>query len=65
MIYLNDDKLVHVLVGEFFEFGRDHLARSTPGRVEVDENQEISSGFQLGVEVGLRMRMPRVSQDRS
>lgn len=56
MIYFNDDELVGVRVSEFLQLGRNHLARSTPGRMEVDENQKISSGFQFGVKIGLQKK---------
>lgn len=55
-IYFDDDELVRVRVSEFLQLGSDHLARSTPGRMEVDENQKISSGFQFGVEIGLQRK---------
>lgn len=54
--YFDDDELVRVRVSEFLQLGSDHLARSTPGRMEVDENQKISSGFQFGFEIGLQKR---------
>lgn len=51
--HLNDNNLISVRIGELFEFWSDHLAWAAPGGMEIYQNQEFSSGLQLGVEVGL------------
>lgn len=54
--YLDDDEPVRVGVGELLQFRGDHFAGSTPGGMEIDQHEKVPGGFQLGIEVSLRMR---------
>lgn len=54
--YLDNDDLVGELVREFFQFRCNHLAWSTPGCMEIHNNEKFSGRFQFGFEIGLRKR---------
>lgn len=63
--YLDDDELVGVGIGKFFQFRGDHLARSAPGGVEVNQYQKISGRFQFGIKISLRTRRWERMRERS
>ena len=54
--YLDNDNFVSIVLGEFFQFGGNHFAGTTPGGKEIDYNQFITSIFQLLIEIRLKIK---------
>lgn len=54
--YFNDDEPVSVSVGELLQLRSDHLAWAAPCCMEINQDEEVPSGLQFGIKVGLRER---------
>lgn len=54
--YLQNDDLVSVSVGEFFEFWGDHFTWAAPSGMEINQDKEISSRFQFRIKIVLQMQ---------